>query len=175
VKTFTGTHLKDAGYSYAGIESVYSGVAGRPLQMEIFVGVVYYQRLRHMVNDKAQTRSTGPLHRVTRQPVKGRKRHGGIRLGEMERDSMIAHGSSFVLHERLLECSDRHRVLMCENGDCVNLIRSHWGPQRFVSSSQGIDNASQACCQKHKATLLLPYVYRYRSWLVDDHAKCRSI
>ena len=69
------------------------------MRMEIFVGIVYYQRLRHMVSDKSQVRGTGPVHPLTQQPVKGRKRHGGIRLGEMERDSLLAHGTSFLLHD----------------------------------------------------------------------------
>ena len=72
------------------------------------MGIVYYQRLRHMVSDKSQVRGTGPVHPLTQQPVKGRKRHGGIRLGEMERDSLLAHGISFLLHDRLVICSDSH-------------------------------------------------------------------
>jgi DNA-directed RNA polymerase I subunit RPA2 len=85
---------------------MYSGVSGLQMKAEIFMGVVYYQRLRHMVNDKAQARSLGPIDVLTRQPVKGRKNQGGIRFGEMERDSLLAHGVSFCLHDRLFNCSD---------------------------------------------------------------------
>ena len=99
-----------AGYNYFGNERMYSGVDGREFEADIFFGVVYYQRLRHMVSDKFQVRTTGPIDILTHQPVKGRKRAGGIRFGEMERDSLLAHGSSFLLQDRLLNCSDRSFV-----------------------------------------------------------------
>ena len=83
---------------------------GREFEADIFFGVVYYQRLRHMVSDKFQVRMTGPIDILTHQPVKGRKRAGGIRFGEMERDLLLAHGSSFLLQDRLLNCSDRSFV-----------------------------------------------------------------
>mmetsp|Transcript_30707 Transcript_30707/g.92069 ORF Transcript_30707/g.92069 Transcript_30707/m.92069 type:complete len:113 (-) Transcript_30707:7-345(-) len=87
------------------------------MRMEIFVGVVYYQRLRHMVSDKSQVRGAGPVHPVTQQPIKGRKRHGGIRLGEMERDALLAHGTTFILHDRLVICSDSHHAFLCQDQD----------------------------------------------------------
>lgn len=99
-----------AGYNYYGNERLYSGIDGREFEADIFMGVVYYQRLRHMVSDKFQVRTTGPIDILTHQPVKGRKRAGGIRFGEMERDSLLAHGSSFLLQDRLLNCSDRSFV-----------------------------------------------------------------
>ena len=84
------------------------------------VGVVYYQRLRHMVNDKWQVRTTGKVDAVTRQPVKGRKRGGGIRFGEMERDALLAHGTSFLLQDRLMNCSDYSTGWVCRT--CGSLI-----------------------------------------------------
>ena len=106
-----------AGYNYFGNERLYSGIDGREFEADIFMGVVYYQRLRHMVYDKFQVRTTGPIDILTHQPVKGRKKAGGIRFGEMERDSLIAHGSSFLLQDRLLNCSDksyvRELVIVC--------------------------------------------------------------
>ena len=91
---------------------MYSGVSGTVMEADIFFGVVFYQRLRHMVSDKYQVRSTGPNHNLTHQPVKGRKMGGGIRLGEMERDSLLAHGAAFFLHDRLQNCSDSHKVFI---------------------------------------------------------------
>ncbi len=93
-------NLRSAGYSYYGSESLYNGLTGNYMKAEIFMGLVFYQRLRHMVSDKSQVRSTGPVMAITRQPVKGRKKHGGIRLGEMERDSLLSHGVAFCLQDR---------------------------------------------------------------------------
>ena len=102
-----------AGYNYYGNERLYSGIDGREFEADIFMGVVYYQQLRHMVSDKFQVRTTGPIDVLTHQPIKGRKCAGGIRFGEMERDSLLAHGSSFLLQDRLLNCSDRSFVSRC--------------------------------------------------------------
>jgi DNA-directed RNA polymerase I subunit RPA2 len=107
---YFGEELKKSGFNYYGTETMYSGIDGRPLNADIFMGVIYYIRLRHMVGDKYQVRSTGPIDPLTRQPVKGRKRCGGIRFGEMERDSLLAHGASFLLHDRLYNQSDRNLV-----------------------------------------------------------------
>jgi len=113
VADYFGEQLRSAGYAYYGTEALHSGVTGEPLHCDIYLGVVYYQRLRHMVSDKSQARATGPINQLTRQPVKGRKKHGGIRFGEMERDSLLAHGASFLLHDRLHNSSDRHLALVC--------------------------------------------------------------
>ena len=68
----------------------------------IFISIVNLKHCRHMVSDKSQARSTGPVMAITRQPVKGRKKGGGIRLGEMERDALLSHGAAFCVHDRLL-------------------------------------------------------------------------
>ncbi len=107
---YYGKLLEGAGFNYYGTERLYSGVDGRRLEASIFIGVVYYIRLRHMVGDKYQVRSTGPIDQITHQPVKGRKRAGGIRFGEMERDSLLAHGTTFLLQDRLFNCSDKTLV-----------------------------------------------------------------
>lgn len=110
---YFGHQLKKAGYNYHGNEPMYSGITGEELYADIYIGVVYYQRLRHMVNDKFQVRTTGKIDRLTHQPIKGRKKGGGIRVGEMERDSLLAHGAAFLLQDRLLNCSDYTQEWIC--------------------------------------------------------------
>ncbi|KAF9567413.1 beta and beta-prime subunits of DNA dependent RNA-polymerase [Agrocybe pediades] len=117
---YFGEQLRAAGYNYYGNEPMYSGITGQEFAADIYIGVVYYQRLRHMVLDKFQVRTTGPVDPVTRQPVKGRKRAGGIRFGEMERDALIAHGTSFLLQDRLMNCSDYSTAWVCRT--CGSLI-----------------------------------------------------
>ncbi|KAJ3502234.1 hypothetical protein NLJ89_g8979 [Agrocybe chaxingu] len=117
---YFGEQLLAAGYNYYGNEPMYSGITGQEFAADIYLGVVYYQRLRHMVLDKFQVRTTGPVDPVTRQPVKGRKRAGGIRFGEMERDALIAHGTSFLLQDRLMNCSDYSTAWVCRT--CGSLI-----------------------------------------------------
>ncbi|KAG4304220.1 hypothetical protein PORY_002401 [Pneumocystis oryctolagi] len=122
---YFGKQLVKAGYAYNGNETFYSGITGEVMEAEIFVGVVYYQRLRHMVSDKFQVRTTGPVHSLTHQPVKGRKRAGGIRFGEMERDSIIAHGTAYILQDRLMNCSDYTQSWICKScGSILSLISS---------------------------------------------------
>ena len=108
-----GEMLRKHGYNYSGSETMVNGLTGERFDVDIFVGLVYYQRLRHMVSDKFQVRSLGPNNPLTQQPIKGRKAGGGIRFGEMERDALIAHGSSYLIHDRLHACSDRHVTSLC--------------------------------------------------------------
>ncbi|KAF2273952.1 beta and beta-prime subunits of DNA dependent RNA-polymerase [Westerdykella ornata] len=110
---YFGHQLMKAGYNYYGNEPMYSGITGQELAADIYIGVVYYQRLRHMVNDKYQVRTTGPVNQLTGQPIKGRKKGGGIRVGEMERDALLAHGTAFLLQDRLMNCSDYTKVAIC--------------------------------------------------------------
>jgi DNA-directed RNA polymerase I subunit RPA2 len=131
---YFGQQLRAAGYNYLGSEPLYSGISGEPLMADIFFGVVYYQRLRHMVKDKFQARATGPINGVHRQPIKGRKVHGGIRFGEMERDSLIAHGVSFLLHDRLMNCSDYHTTFACR--ECGSLIAAQNKSRRMRKQPQ---------------------------------------
>lgn len=105
--------LRQHGYQSRGFELLYHGHTGKKLMAQCFFGPTYYQRLRHMVDDKIHARARGPLQVLTRQPVEGRSRDGGLRFGEMERDCMIAHGTSAFLRERLMEASDAFRVHVC--------------------------------------------------------------
>lgn len=112
---YFGTQLKRAGFNYHGNEPMYSGITGEELAADIYVGVVYYQRLRHMVNDKFQVRTTGPVTALTGQPIKGRSKGGGIRVGEMERDALLAHGTAYLLQDRLFNCSDYTKTWVCRS------------------------------------------------------------
>ncbi|PCH04287.1 RNA polymerase Rpb2, domain 7 [Penicillium occitanis (nom. inval.)] len=108
--------LREHGYQSRGFEVMYNGHTGKKLKAQVFLGPTYYQRLRHMVDDKIHARARGPTQILTRQPVEGRARDGGLRFGEMERDCMIAHGASAFLKERLFDVSDPFRVHICD--DC---------------------------------------------------------
>jgi DNA-directed RNA polymerase II subunit RPB2 len=108
------TLLHRHGYQMRGAEVVYSGHTGRKLEAQLFLGPTYYQRLKHLVDDKMFSRARGRVQILTRQPVEGRSRGGGLRFGEMERDCMIAHGAANFMKERLYDQSDAYRVHVCD-------------------------------------------------------------
>ena len=107
-------NLKKCGYTPNGNESLFNGHTGEKLNSSIFFGPTYYQRLKHMVDDKIHARTQGPKVLLTRQPMEGRSRDGGLRFGEMERDCMLSHGASYFLKERLFLHSDRYTVHVCD-------------------------------------------------------------
>ncbi|PNJ20048.1 POLR1B isoform 7 [Pongo abelii] len=158
---YFGEMLKAAGYNFYGTERLYSGISGLELEADIFIGVVYYQRLRHMVSDKFQVRTTGARDRVTNQPIGGRNVQGGIRFGEMERDALLAHGTSFLLHDRLFNCSDRSVAHVCVK--CGSLLSPLL--EKPPPSWSAMRNRKYNCtlCNRSDTidTVSVPYVFRY--------------
>lgn len=103
--------------------TMYSGFTGEKLTVDIFVGPCYYMTLKHLVDEKIQTRASGKIDFKTRQPVSGRKAGGGLRLGEMEKDVFVSHGASRIVRERLFLSSDLWSAVVCRT--CGNLAVSY--------------------------------------------------
>eukprot|EP00388_Colpodella_angusta_P009165 GDKJ01024547.1.p1 GENE.GDKJ01024547.1~~GDKJ01024547.1.p1 ORF type:complete len:795 (-),score=241.82 GDKJ01024547.1:219-2525(-) len=164
---YFGKSLLKQGYAYYGTEKLYNAQTGEPMEADIFMGICYYQRLRHMVNDKHQVRATGPIDPTTRQPVKGRKNHGGVRFGEMERDSLIAHGAANIMQDRLLKCSDEHSGHVCPA--CGSVLTAYLPADRIKQGGPGMHsskanvNTPAMCtaCNVQCRLVRLPYVYRF--------------
>jgi DNA-directed RNA polymerase II subunit RPB2 len=124
------SRLENEGFDKYGESTLYSGETGKKLNGKIFMGPTFYQRLKHMVDDKFHARSTGPKVQMTRQPSEGRSRDGGLRMGEMERDCMLAHGAAQFQKEKFMELSDNFTVftnadgMMCSVNKNKNIINS---------------------------------------------------
>jgi DNA-directed RNA polymerase II subunit RPB2 len=105
--------LLELGYEAHGNELLHSGLTGEQIECSVFMGPVFYQRLKHMVNDKQHSRSIGPMVNLTRQPAEGRARDGGLRFGEMEKDAMVSHGAARFTRGRMYDASDKYSVFVC--------------------------------------------------------------
>lgn len=143
-----GEALVQLGYNRFGREAMIDGISGEVMEAEVFMGVSGYQRLRHQVNDKWQARARTDSHKYravtkTGQPVKGRKHHGGVRVGEMERDALLSHGISEVVLDRLLHVSDKTKAYICPVcGDLLSIYERHateyatWKTCRFCGTGE---------------------------------------
>jgi DNA-directed RNA polymerase II subunit RPB2 len=151
-----GELLSKAGYHSSGNEILYNGMTGEQLEVEVFMGPNYYMRLKHMVKDKVNFRARGPNTALTRQPVSGRANDGGLRIGEMERDSVISHGATEFLRESMMERGDNYKLAICNITGTIaivnpskNLFMSPMadGPVKFISNTNlneiRIDNISK--------------------------------
>jgi DNA-directed RNA polymerase II subunit RPB2 len=116
---FFGELLQKLGYHSSGNEILYDGMSGEQLESEIFIGPTYYMRLKHMVKDKINFRARGPMTNLTRQPVSGRANDGGLRIGEMERDAVLAHGTASFLNESMMERGDKYSMAICNKTGMV--------------------------------------------------------
>ena len=140
----------DLGMEPYGNEILYNGFTGRQMETNIFVGPVFYQRLRHCSADKMHSRASGPLVMLTRQPAEGRAREGGLRFGEMERDAVAAHGMAEFTKERLMECSDAFRCYSCK--DCGSIAIAN--PVEGIWACRGCGNTTNF------SSIEIPYAYK---------------
>jgi DNA-directed RNA polymerase II subunit RPB2 len=124
VKTLKGI-LATQGFEPFGSEILYNGMTGEQMEVDIFMGPTYYQRMKHMVEDKINYRATGPRKAMTHQPLEGRSDEGGMRVGEMERDALVAHGMSKFLTESFMERSDKTEVLFNRESKTLDTSRDH--------------------------------------------------
>jgi DNA-directed RNA polymerase II subunit RPB2 len=106
--------LQTSGFKKYGTEEMFNGRNGNKFRSKIFIGPTYYQRLKHMSKDKLHARATGPLQLLTRQPPEGRKRDGGFRFGEMERDAMLGYAAAGFLKEKMFDSSDKYSFWVCK-------------------------------------------------------------
>jgi DNA-directed RNA polymerase II subunit RPB2 len=163
--------LQKCGYESNGNEMLYDGHTGKQIETSIFMGPVYYQRLKHMVNDKEHSRSIGPVVNLTRQPAEGRSRDGGFRIGEMERDVMIAHGMSKFCRERLYNASDKYSVHVCK---CCGMIATfNNGDKNIMHSKAGMSVHKCNTCANITdfAYVEIPYAYK----LMTQELQCINV
>jgi DNA-directed RNA polymerase II subunit RPB2 len=162
VKTIAA-ELLNLGYESYGNELMYNGLTGEQIETNIFLGPVFYQRLKHMVADKQHSRSIGPMVNLTRQPAEGRSRDGGFRIGEMERDVMIAHGMTRFCKERMYDVSDKYNVHVCKK--CGMIASFNDGKKNKLHTSGDFSIHLCKTCDNRTdfAKVDIPYAYKLMS------------
>eukprot|EP00917_Polyrhabdina_sp_WS-2016_P025777 GHVP01055437.1.p1 GENE.GHVP01055437.1~~GHVP01055437.1.p1 ORF type:complete len:1109 (-),score=211.23 GHVP01055437.1:655-3981(-) len=151
-----GELLEESGFNYYGTETLYNGKSGEMMEADIFIGPIHYQRLRHMISDKYQIRTSGPIHALTHQPLGGRKKSGGLRFGEMEKDALLAHGTAFLLKDRMMNCSDYSQTYICKKCNSI------FSPLARSSYNTGPVNVICLQCKSNEFIEIvdIPYVFR---------------
>ena len=139
--------LEKAGYNKYGTEIMYCGLTGKKMKADIFIGPLYNIRIKHLVDDKVHGRAEGPIQALNRQPLEGRSRDGGLKIGEMERDAMIAHGMGQFIKERLMESSDIYKIHVCD--DCGMFAAKV--PDKEYYRCKGCNNSTRI------SAVVLPY------------------
>ncbi len=161
---FIAKQLQKQGFESYGNEVMYNGLTGEQMDTNIFIGPCFYQRLKHMVADKQHSRSIGPMVNLTRQPAEGRSRDGGFRIGEMERDVMIAHGASRFCRERLYDVSDKYSVHVCKK---CGMIAQYNDNERGEFNSDKYDFTIHKCATcgnlSDFAYVEMPYAFKLLS------------
>jgi DNA-directed RNA polymerase II subunit RPB2 len=149
--------LHKAGFQRHGNERMVSGISGELMEASVFMGPTFYQRLRHMTADKVHSRATGPKTTVTRQPTEGRSNHGGLRLGEMERDCLVSHGGSRVLQERYLFASDAYSAPFCHK---CGILAEHAHNEAFGAVVKGRMARCRVCGDTNVKDVTIPFAYK---------------
>ena len=157
VKTIADELLK-LGYESYGNEVMYDGLSGEQMETSIFMGPVFYQRLKHMTNDKVHSRATGPMVSLTHQPAEGRSKMGGLRIGEMERDVLISHGATRFCKDRLFDVSDKYKVNVCKKCGMVAVCNDGTNSNKFYTNSDFTVHMCRTCGNKTDFALVdMPY------------------
>jgi len=157
------------GFRENGVEMMYNGHSGEAYQAKIFIGDMYYLKLKHMVANKIHARARGPIQLLTRQPTEGRAKEGGLRLGEMEKDTFVAHGASLLLKERF--DSDRTVIPICEECGMVAVHDAYRNKSYCVTCGEGaqidfieISYAFKLIMDEMKSLCIYPKLVLKRKW-----------
>jgi DNA-directed RNA polymerase II subunit RPB2 len=151
-----GDILERSGMERFGNEILYNGKTGDMMHTSIFMGPTFYQRLKHMVEDKVHSRSSGPIMMITRQPSEGRSRDGGLRFGEMERDCMISHGASIFTKERMLNCSDLFRTFVTSRNGLISKVNEDERRYEDIVEEDEADHRNRSTF----SAIEIPYAYK---------------